>query len=109
MDRVTLQVPETLNDGSVTPVGQFASYEDELIEIAGGFTLGHAIGAWRSPSKESYREPLRLYAIDVPDAQTILETVLRLANRIRIELAQEAVYVTVAPVEAMSVTEYVAT
>jgi hypothetical protein len=109
MDRVTLYVPETLNDGSVTPMRRLASYEDELIEIAHGFTLTHAIGVWRSPEQTKYREPLRLYSIDVPDAQTVLERLLELAGRIRVELAQEALYVTVSPVDAMSVTEYVAT
>lgn len=108
MERVTLHVPETLNDGSPVPLEQLAVYEAELFEIAKGYTLTHAIGAWRSPSGERYREPLRLYAIDVVDAQTVLDRVLRLAHLIRVELTQEAIYVTVAPIDALGVTEYVA-
>lgn len=107
MQRITLQIPETLNDGTQVAAESFASYEVELHDIAGGFTLTHAIGSWRAPSGAIYRDALRLYAIDVADAQTVLERVLHLADRIRRDLDQEAVYVTVSPIEATLVTELV--
>lgn len=119
MYRVTLHLPEALNDGSPVPPEQFALYEDELLEIVAlarvssgsgeeGFILSHVIGGWRSPSNKKYREPFRLYAIDVADAQTVLDRVVRLAHLIRVDLVEEAVYLTVSPIDATTVTEYVA-
>ncbi|MDQ5819899.1 MAG: DUF3574 domain-containing protein [Actinomycetota bacterium] len=104
MERITLHVPETLNDGVPVALGDLQAYETELLEIAGGFTVTPAIGAWRSPSGELHREPLRLYSLDVLDARVVRAQVLELAQRITAELEQEAVYVTVTRVEAVEAT-----
>jgi hypothetical protein len=92
-ERLALHLPETLNNGRFVPAEQLQAYEDELLGIAGGFTLVCATGAWRSPLGQCYREPMRLYEIDVVDERA-REHVIALARRIALELEQEAVYVT---------------
>jgi hypothetical protein len=98
-ERLILHLPETFNDGRLVSVERLQAYEEELLEIAGGFTLVSATGTWRSPLGQSYREPVRLYEIDVPNEQA-RERLLALAHRIALELDQEAVYVTSAPVRS---------
>lgn len=92
MTRFTLHVPEAFNDG--TPVGQdtFELIENALLNIGGGFTLTHGIGAWRGDN-EVYREHVRLYAVDSDDVNTGAR-LLKLAHRVGTALRQEAVYVT---------------
>lgn len=118
MERITLHVPETLGDGSPVPPEQLEVYEDELHEIAlaakisagfgnEGFAIVYVTGAWRSPLGKTYREPIIRYEIDVADAQTVVDRVLQLGHRIRADLTQESVYVTVSPIDAVTVTEYV--
>ncbi len=119
MKRITLYVPETLNDGSPVPTDILESYEDEMCDVAFQARLATGIGdegctvsenntgVWRSPSGQKYRERVRLLWVDVADAGPLRDLVLRLAHRIRVELAQEAVYLTIAPAgDAMTVTEY---
>ena len=50
-----------------------------------------------------YREPVIHYEMDVAEADVALGSVQRLAECVLRELDQEAVYVTVAPVDALSV------
>jgi hypothetical protein len=96
--------------------------DDELHDIAldaklaaggrgeDGFTIiPDAIGAWRSESSRKYREPIRIYWLDVVDEEPVREALGRLAQRIGIELAQESVYVTVSPLAVISVTQFVVT
>jgi hypothetical protein len=117
MRRITLHVPEKLNDGSPVPEDVFESYEDDLYDITyearvssgfgeEGFNITrNVIGNWRSASGKKYREPLRLYWFDVADAEVVEHLVLRLAHRMKVELGQEGIYTTVTPVEASLVTE----
>jgi hypothetical protein len=107
MERITLHVPETLNDGSTVSSDQFAAYENELLELAGGFTLTHGIGAWRSLAGATYREPQRLYAVDVADAPAVRK-LLALAERMAFDLEQDVFYVTSSSITDMSVLRRVA-
>lgn len=93
MQRITLHVPEARNDGSAVAPDQLAAYEDALLEIAGGFTLTHSIGAWRSLSGSTCREPQRLYSVDVAEA-VAASKVLAVAQRIAFDLEQQVLYVT---------------
>lgn len=97
MTRFTLHVPEAYNDG--TPVGPatFDTIEGDILAHAGGFTLTHAIGAWKGDDGATYREHVRLYAVDT--AENIGPALVTLANRIGVALRQEAVYLTAADVE----------
>jgi hypothetical protein len=116
MDRITLHIPETVNDGLPLSKDSFARYEAALLDLTAddagsrgqGFTLTHAIGVWRSPSGAQFRERLRLYAVDVADASSVLGAVRALASSIGRELDQEAVYLAVTPILAQSLTHYVA-
>lgn len=107
MHRVTLHVPETRNDGSPVATAELEAHEAELLQIAGGFTLIPAIGAWRSSTGEVYREPLRLYAVDVADERTVRAQMLELAECMSAELGQEVIYLTVSEVVATGVTAHV--
>jgi hypothetical protein len=98
-ERLTLYVPEILNDGSPVAYELLEVYERELLELAGGFTLTNGIGVWRSRDDVVYREPVRLYSIDAPTASNVRKAVTALALRIGHELGQEVVYLTVVPVE----------
>lgn len=99
-ERLTLYVPEAWNDGRPVALEQLQRYEDELIDLAGGFTLLRGVGGWRSERGEIVREPVRLYMIDVARGSRARERLQALADRIAFELQQEAVYVTTWDVEA---------
>ena len=93
MTRFTIHVPRKLNDGTITDYRELERVEDELLDIAGGWTSAHAVGAWRSPDTgESYREPYQLYHVDSDD--DIAPELLALAERTAQRLDQEAIYVT---------------
>lgn len=95
MIRYTLHVPEQRNDGSLIEPAYFEEIEGALEVLAGGWTLTPGIGGWRGEN-ERYREPVRLYAMDVEqDLNGNLRRALVLqAGRIADELEQEAVYLT---------------
>jgi hypothetical protein len=112
VERVALYIPKNLNDGRPVAKGVLESYEDELFEIAldageNGFTRSSIFGMWRFPDGTKFREPVIKYELDVSDSNLILDRVLHLAERVREELRQDAVYVTVSPIEAHLVTERV--
>ena len=98
-ERLTLYVPEILNDGSPVTYERLEAYERELLDLVGGFTLSNGIGVWRSADDVVYREPVRLYSIDAPRASHVRKAVTALARRIGHELGQEVVYLTVVAVE----------
>jgi hypothetical protein len=120
MERIAIHVPEVVPDGSPASAVVFASLEQRLFDIASdaklasaglteeGFTILSGVGAWRSPNGKGYRESVRLYCLDVADAHSVLEAVLDVAAWIRVALKQESVYVTISPIEAMTVSEVVA-
>lgn len=91
MNRYTLHIPLYLNDGTPTPEPELRLIENAVISLAGGFTATDGIGAWRGDA-ETYREPMRLLAVDTAD--DIGPELLRIAERAAVRLDQEAVYVT---------------
>ena len=115
MHRITLHVPEALNDGSPIPAGYQTWVEDELGHIAAvaqvesgvgepGITIcEHGTGLWWSPAWEKQREPMRLMAIDVADDGTSVDLVYRLAERIGADLGQNKVYMTTSPITVIVV------
>jgi hypothetical protein len=114
--RITLHVPEELPDGSPVEVARFEAYERALFELARrargmtdageeGFTLIRgAVGTWRSPDGVTFREPMRLYCLDVADADEVLDDLRSLSERIQAELNQEAIYLTIAPIDVLLIT-----
>jgi hypothetical protein len=89
--RYTLHIPEQLNDGSPVGQGTFDWIERDLLDVAGGFTLTHGIGAWRGDDTV-YREPVRLYSVDTAD--DVAAALTTVAQAARLALSQEAVYLT---------------
>jgi hypothetical protein len=118
VDRITFYVAEVQPDGSPTPAVLLAAYENELLDLAEtarlmsgglgepGLTIFvNVMGVWRSPAGKTCREPMRLYCLDVFDAEPLMAEVRRVAGRMRSDLNQEVVYVTLSPVEATAVAE----
>lgn len=95
MTRYTLHVPEHYNNGDPVSSEYFAEVEARIEDVAGGWTLTHGIGGWLGDDGR-YREPVRLYAMDVDDLDALRASIaLRgLAQKIARELDQEAVYLT---------------
>ena len=92
MTRYTLHIPEQYNDGSPVAPEYFATVEQAVEDIAGGWTLTHGIGGWRGEDSR-YREPVRLYALDT-DEPLARNELQQLAAEIGQALGQEAVYLT---------------
>jgi len=103
MQRITLHIPTCDNNDHPVPRSILGLWEAQIVDIAGGFTVSDAVGAWRSPTGRIYREPVRLYVIDVAEYESLRDAILALANRIRVALAQESVYVTMIPLEVVQV------
>lgn len=114
MDRVALHVPTVLNDGSPVPGKRLTDYESELLGIAEmatllsgrgqvGLSIAHVTGIWRSPTGQILREPVARFEMDVADQNQVLADVLQLAERVKDELGQLAVYVTTSLVEVLVV------
>ena len=102
MTRYTLHVPLVLNDGTPTPEQELADVEAYLLDIAGGFTATDGIGGWRGDDGTVYREPVRLYLVDTAD--DIAYLLRQAAASVALNLDQEAVYVTAAPIQTTLVT-----
>lgn len=97
MTRFTLHVPRAYNDGREVEPDVLAWIENELVDVAGGFTATEAEGAWRGPRGKLYREPVRLYHVDADeDDASFLHTV---ADAVALGLKQLAVYLTAQPIE----------
>lgn len=96
--RFTLTLPLAMNDGSPVDPVALATLEDDILGIAGGFTATDSVGAWRAPDGTVYREPVRVYTLDVPDTRDAAERIRGIADVAAIAFEQEAVYVTRAEV-----------
>ncbi|MDE2101471.1 MAG: hypothetical protein KGL39_29770 [Patescibacteria group bacterium] len=100
MTRYTLHIPEQYNDGAPVAPEYFATVEQAVEDIAGGWTLTHGIGGWRGEDSR-YREPVRLYHVDTDSAP---DPLLDLADDIAAALGQEAVYLTAQDISTTLVT-----
>lgn len=101
MDRLTLTVPLSLNDGAPVTETELTAVERELCDIAGGFTFADGIGGWLSPDGVLYREAVRVYTLDVSGSdEERLAASYRLVSYAEFlagALDQEGVYVTRTP------------
>lgn len=100
MTRLTLHIPLFLNDGTPTPESALEIIESDLLTVADGFTATDGIGAWRSDDGTTYREPVRLYAVDTDRPEYDARHIRHIAEWAAANLEQEAVYVTHAPIAA---------
>jgi hypothetical protein len=104
--RYTLHVPEQYNDGSLVAPEYFAHIEQAIEDVAGGWTLTHGIGGWRGEDTR-YREPVRLYHVDVAHpkpGERPVDRLLDIADDIAAALGQEAVYMTAQQITTTLVT-----
>jgi hypothetical protein len=106
--RYTLTLPLALNDGAPVDATTLATIEGDLLDVAGGFTATDSIGAWRAPDGAVYREPVRVYTLDVPDTRDAAERIRGIADIAAIAFDQEAIYVTRADVAPELVTPVIA-
>jgi hypothetical protein len=118
MERITLHVPEVLNDGSPVPAETLEEYEDAMGTIAleslmvgrrgsRGVTVSPGqIGIWWDQDDRKYRERYTLYVMDVYEVGLAFDLTCELAARIKVELGQAGVYVTRFSIDA-TVVEYV--
>lgn len=105
--RYTVTVPRALNDGTPLDAVTLDTLERELLDIGGGFTAHDAEGAWRDEDGIVYRDPVRVYALDVPDTPHNRAAMFRFADAVAIAADQVAVYVTESPIATHLVTPVV--
>ena len=78
---ITALAPIRDNDGNAFPSITFETFEDTLINAAGGWTFeGERSGAWRDPATGTvYHDVTRAYSVIAPTetADTIAETIAR--------------------------------
>ncbi|KAA0255512.1 hypothetical protein FBQ97_00015 [Acidobacteria bacterium ACD] len=99
---IELLVPLCDNEGTPFPDSAFASFEDLLVDLAGGFTRrGVVDGAWKAPDGAVYRDRSRLYAVQVPepDASTVAATI---DGEIRGRFRQLAAYLSLSRTLALA-------
>lgn len=99
--RVTLHVPEQLNDARPAPQDVLAHLRDELFALGHGFTVlrGEGVG---EGSVGVCREPIMLYVVDVP-VDVPMSVVRSIAEDIRHALGQHVLYVTITPISVLEV------
>ena len=102
--RYTVTVPLALNDGTPLDAVTLDTLERELLDIGGGFTATDAQGAWRADDGTIYRDPVRVYALDIPDTPHNRAAIMRFADAVAIAADQLAVYVTESPIVTHLVT-----
>lgn len=92
MTRYTLHVPLATNAGR--HLGDLHhTLEDVLVNQFGGFTLIYGRGGWRG-DKVTITEDVVLYMIDTEDTGIADVVLRRIAEDIKREAEQEAVYLT---------------
>lgn len=93
---ITALAPIRDNDGNAFPSITFETFEDTLINAAGGWTFeGERVGAWRDPATGTvYRDSSRCYSVIAPTetADSVAETI---AAAIVSGFRQIAAYVSV--------------
>lgn len=93
MTRYTLHVPTHDNDGY--PLASVHAYvDDQLLAYYGGWTRTTAVGAWRSDEGTDYREGMFLYAVDTENTGSAPRQLRQIAEHIKHEAEQDAVYLT---------------
>lgn len=95
--RLDLLVPIADNEGRLFNPEDFASFEDQLIALAGGFTRrGTLTGVWQSPNGQVFSDQSHAYSVTVPS--DVAESVMaEIARYIRTRFHQEAAWVEATP------------
>jgi len=100
--RLEFLVPITDNEGAPFPDATFATFEDFLLDIAGGFTFrGLVDGTWRAADGRVFRDTSRSYAISVPEARAV-DAAASIDNEVRRRFRQEATFLEQFPTRALA-------
>jgi hypothetical protein len=105
--RHTLHVPTLHSDGTRAPRALITWIEDRLIELGGGFTRLNAHGGWKREDGSNERDDLLIYVVDLAEASPL--ALGSIAQRVAVELDQDAVYLTVQTLEVVHVHAVTAT
>jgi hypothetical protein len=91
MVKVIAIIPLNYNDGRDVPDEIFKEFEDQLIEIAGGYTLeGIVEGGWKD-GDTVYRDRSKKYSIVTESTEDIKDLVLQVGK----QLEQKAMYLEI--------------
>ncbi len=88
----TLYVPQRLNNDTDVSAEFFRALEERLVSIAGGFTRMRGVGAYRMTDGSVKREPVYVYMLLASARER--ERIRRVAEYVKLMLAQESVLVT---------------
>lgn len=100
--RLELLVPLADNDGVPFSDSAFASFEDFLVDTAGGFTRrGDVEGAWRAPDGQVMRDRSRSYVVTVPEHLTD-RVASAIDHYVRRQFRQQAAFVETLPARAVA-------
>ena len=100
--RLELLVPLADNDGVPFSDSAFASFEDFLVDTAGGFTRrGDVERAWRAPDGQVMRDRSRSYVVPVPEHLTD-RVASAIDHYVRRQFRQQAAFVETLPARAVA-------
>lgn len=90
--RVSTALPERFNDGTRIPKPIYAFIEQEILAIAGGFSVTFGTGVWLNGA-EIFRDQSRFYSINIEPHQ--LPELKRVLYRAKRELKQSAIMLSI--------------
>ena len=100
--RLEFLVPIADNEGTPFLDAAFATFEDFLLDLAGGFTFrGQVDGAWRAPDGRVLRDTSRSYVISVPEARAN-QVATSIDHEVRRRFRQEATFLEQLPTRALA-------
>ncbi|MCG8514587.1 MAG: hypothetical protein MI740_10625 [Halanaerobiales bacterium] len=94
MIKLTVLIPTTYNNGDEVQKETFQRLENQLLEIAGGYTIeGVVEGGWVDKDGTIYKDKSKKYSIITDEAKLskIKETITKIGK----ELKQKSVYLEV--------------
>lgn len=90
MVKIITLIPINYNDGQKVPIQIYREFEDELLQITGGFSIdGITAGSWLD-NNELYRDRSRKYIISAKEneVEAVRQAVIRMGKK----LQQKAMY-----------------
>jgi hypothetical protein len=95
MIKATALIPKFYNDGQKVPNKVYRSFENKLLEIAGGFSNdGTTAGSWMDDNNEIYKDRSLRYIVTVKtnkQLKAVKEAVIEIGK----ELRQKAMYIEI--------------
>lgn len=85
MVKIITLIPLNYNDGQRIPIQEYRVFEDEMLQITGGFSIdGITAGSWMD-NNELYRDRSRKYIIAADDdkVEAVRQAVIRMGKRLK--------------------------